>query len=339
MRGVSTEKGALSSPPVCQHYVARYACFLEGYLLAAKEATDSDAAAIQMLMRKIGESKDSSERHRTRRALLRASWRNEGADEAMTAVSAARRIDRGRSHSYVLDGRPVLGVTTILSKALPKPALTAWAAREVAEFVASRREILTQLSDDELIDLCKGAPFRERDKAANRGTEVHQLAESLARGESVTAPEELAGHVESYLGFLEQFKPSDALIERPVFNRTYRYGGTFDMLCSVAGLGEHCMLDIKTNRSGPFGEVALQMAGYGRAEFYVDDNGEEQPMPPIDFYGVIWVRGDGYDLVPYDVTEREWKTFLYCIQVAWWTEHRMSIVRGPAVWQRAEEAS
>ena len=250
-------------------------------------------------------------------------------------MSTARRIDRGRTHSYVLDGKPVLGVTTILNKSIPKPALVGWAAREVAEFICGRRDILLQLSDQELIDLCKGAPYRERDKAANRGTEVHRLAEQLAKGIEVEVADELVGHVDSYMAFLEEFQPSDALLERPVFNRHYRYAGTFDLLCSLEGLGR-CLLDIKTSRSGPFGETALQMAAYGHAEVYLDPEGVEQPIPPIDFYGVIWVRADGFDLYPYEVTDREWKQFLYCIQTAWWVDQRMEKVKGEAIWQRLE---
>lgn len=248
----------------------------------------------------------------------------------------ARRIDRGKGHSYALDGKPVMGVTTIINKAVPKPALTAWAAREAAEFVAAHREILTQLSDQELVDLVKGAPFRERDAAANRGTEVHRLSEQLARGLEAIVPEPLTGHVDSYVAFLDAFQPTDAVLERPVFNRAYRYAGTLDLLCSLPDYGDRCLLDIKTNRSGPFGETALQLAAYGHAEFYVDDQGAEQPMPSIDFYGVVWVRADGFDLYRYDVTEREWKQFLFCIQTAWWTENRMDAVRGEAIWQRRE---
>lgn len=263
----------------------------------------------------------------------------------MTTNGSARRINRGRGHSYTLDGRPVLGVTTILNKAMPKPALVGWAAREVAEFVCSRRDILTQLSDEELVDLCKGAPFRERDKAANRGTEVHRLAEKLAKGIEVDVPEELVGHVDSYIAFLEEFAPSDALLERPVFNRHYRYAGTLDLLCKITGakLGlpvdsARCLLDVKTNRSGPFGETALQMSAYGHAEVFVDPDGQEQPMPEIDWYGVVWVRADGYDVYPYDVTEREWKQFLFCAQTAWWVDQRMDHVRRDAIYQRQEVA-
>jgi hypothetical protein len=252
-------------------------------------------------------------------------------------ASGAKRINRGRGHSYSVDGKPFMGVTTAINKALPKPALTAWAAREVAELVVRRREILKELDDSEIVDLLKGAPFRERDKAANRGTEVHRLAQKLSAGEEVEVPEDIVGHVDAYIGFLETFKPADALIEVSVFNRQYRYAGTADLVCSIDKLGKRCLLDLKTNRSGPFGETALQLAAYGNAEFYVDADRQEQPMPPIDFYGVVWIRADGFDLYPYEVTEREWKQFLYCLQTAWWVENRMEKVRQDALWRRQRQ--
>ena len=41
-----------------------------------------------------------------------------------------------KSHRYKLDGAWVPGVTTLIGKGLPKPALPYWAARTVAEWVA-----------------------------------------------------------------------------------------------------------------------------------------------------------------------------------------------------------
>ena len=59
-------------------------------------------------------------------------------------------------------------------------------------------------------------------------------------------------------------------------------------------------------------------------------------MPKVDWYGVVWVRSDGYDLIPYQVTEKEWKQFLFCIQTAWWADNRMPVVKGEAIWGRQE---
>jgi hypothetical protein len=41
----------------------------------------------------------------------------------VTVAPATRRVNRGRGHSYLLDGAPVPGVTTILGQGMPKPAL------------------------------------------------------------------------------------------------------------------------------------------------------------------------------------------------------------------------
>ena len=77
-----------------------------------------------------------------------------------------RRIDRGRGHSYLLDGKPVIGVTTAISNGVPKPAIAAWAGRTVAEFAMDNLELIGMLEREAGVDLLKGVPWRERDKAA-----------------------------------------------------------------------------------------------------------------------------------------------------------------------------
>ena len=74
------------------------------------------------------------------------------------------------------------------------------------------------------------------------------------------------------------------------------------------------LIDLKTNRSGPFGEVALQLAAYRHAEVALIDN-ETVPMPPVDWCGVLWLRADGYDLYPFDAGPAQFRSFLYVQQV------------------------
>lgn len=255
-------------------------------------------------------------------------------------ASPFRRIDRGRNHSYQDAGREVDGVTSLIAEGYPRPALVGWAAREVAELAADKMGVIANMRHDEIVDFLRGAPWRERDAAANRGTEVHRLAEQLAAGEEVSVPEELTGHVDSYLRWRDQYEPTEELIERPVLNRTWRYAGTLDNLCRIHG--ELCLIDYKTNRSGVFAEVALQLCAYGRAEVYLDQDGTERPMPEIDRYLVLWLRSDGFDLYPVEVTEREWKTFLWVSEIGRWIRERgdrdaPERVVGPALYQ--EQAS
>ena len=146
----------------------------------------------------------------------------------MTGVT--RRVDgRNGGHWYRLDGDKVDGVTTVIGNGVPKPALVPWAAREVATFAVDNFDTIRDLKRDEAIDLLKGAHWRERDRAARRGTEVHGYAEQMINGEEVDIPEELVGHVDSYIHFLQDFNVQPVLVEVVVGNRTHRWMGTIDL--------------------------------------------------------------------------------------------------------------
>lgn len=268
----------------------------------------------------------------------------------MATTKPPTRIQKsGNGHSYFLDGDKVPGVTTILGNGIPKPALVGWAARTVAEYVTDRLVMKDELVDAaELLEalrrfnetsrypekwrvgeLNRGTlakvlarvQYADRDAAANRGTEVHRLAEKLARGEEITVPEELTGHVDSYRRFLDDFDPTDAVLERVVINRRWRYMGRLDSIMTIdhPALGR-TLLDVKTSRSGPFEEVALQLAGYRFAETMLEEDGTEVPMEQVDACAVVWVRADGYDVIPFKVDETTFRVFLYAKQVGEWLD-------------------
>lgn len=230
-------------------------------------------------------------------------------------MSQTGRIDRGRGHSYRLDGDPIDGVTTIIGDGVPKPALTNWAAKEAATFAVDHLEMLGELDRDAAVDLVKGAPWRDRDKAARRGSEVHALAERISRGEEVEVPDELIGHVDACCAFMADWQPEFHVLERPCFSRKHRYGGTFDWIAAIPRIGL-CLGDWKTNRSGPFGEVGLQMAAYRHADFYLADDGSEVAMPSLDECVVVWLTHEGYELLPVQADAAVFRTFLYVQQVA-----------------------
>lgn len=275
------------------------------------------------------------------------------------------RIQRhGNGHSYYLDGEKVPGVTTILSNGIAKPGLIGWAANQVADVVvnglstarndkgevrvvaddlvrellewnATRGQHAVKVGDDRLPRLAlakilSSIRYRDVDEASGKGTQVHGLAESLARGEEVDVPDELAGHVRSYLRFLEEWDPTEALLERVVVNRRWRYMGKLDLLARFPkyGLG---LVDVKTSRSGVYAETGLQLAGYRYAETMLDGVDEagnvvEVPMPEVEWCGVVWVRADGYDVYRFDVTPDTFRTFLYAKQVGEWLDWK----EGPA---------
>jgi hypothetical protein len=248
----------------------------------------------------------------------------------MNIKPGIRRINRGRSHSYTIDGIQADGVTTLLGDGLPKPALINWSANTTANYAVDRWDELGKLPLSERLDRLKKARYEDLDRAARRGTEVHSLAEHLVQGHEVDVPDELAGHVDSYVKFLDHFDPEPLLVEAVVANRKWRYAGTLDLVARIGG--DVWLLDVKTTRSGIYPDVALQLALYRWAEVYVDQDGNEQDMTGLGVTrsGAVHVRGDGYDLVPLETGEAVFKDALHVMWVARMTK-RMSEWRGDAV--------
>jgi|SRR5690625_2534367 len=247
-----------------------------------------------------------------------------------------KRVDRGKNHWYVdVDtDRKVPGVTTLLDKGVPKPALINWAGNATAEAAIDRWEEFAAMAPAARLNELKRARYGERDRAAKRGTEVHDLAEKLVHGERVAVPDELAGHVNAYVAFLDEFDAEPVLVERTVHSAAHDYCGTLDLVADLVdpGSGERVrwLLDVKTNRSGVYGETALQLAAYRYADVWVDEAEEvEHDMPEVDRCGVVHVRADGYSLIPVEAGEHQHRQFLYAAQIAAFTDSSRDLVGDP----------
>jgi len=242
-----------------------------------------------------------------------------------------RRRQFGRNHAYYLGEEKLPGVTTILSDGLAKPALVNWAARTVAGYAVDNWSELAEKKLSERLKILEGAHWADRDAAGKRGTEVHKLGEKLVKGEEVKVPDELDGHVRSYVKFLDDFDVDPVLIEAPVVNYKWKYAGTMDLGAKLRGLGLQG-LDIKTARSGVFPDNALQLAGYMFCDQYLDAaTGEMRDMPKWDGAHVVHVRADGYSLVPVEVNEDVYQYFLY-VKAMWkWANERSKTIVGEEV--------
>ena len=208
------------------------------------------------------------------------------------------------SHRYKLDGEWVPGVTTILG-VLDKPAIPKWAATQVAEWVTDNPDALEgmrSMGRNPMIYALKEIPWSKRDTAAAKGTEVHDFAERIMKGEEVEVPVATAGYVEAALQFMEDYDLQPVLVEAAVGDREHRYAGKLDL---IADSSRHPrgIYDYKTSRSGIYGQTAWQNAAYAFAQFH-GENGEETPMSEVGVEASFGVhlRDDG----SYSVHELEY---------------------------------
>jgi hypothetical protein len=237
----------------------------------------------------------------------------------------------------------VPGVTTILSDGLPKAALINWAASATAEAAVNDWDRLTGLKPAARLKELNGARYADKDKAAKRGTEVHGFAEQLVKGEPSRRPRRSPGTSRPAPGSSTSStsRPSTSSSPSPATatgtpapatssrrscsrpaRRCPRTGGRTGSRIRILG-------DWKTNRSGIFGETALQLAAYRYADVLLT-GATEQPMPPVDACAAVHVRGDGYDLIPVTAGPEQHRTFLYAQQIAEWSKTDRDLI-GAAV--------
>jgi len=228
----------------------------------------------------------------------------------------ARRINRGRGHSYELDGQKVISITRAIGDGIPKQ-LSEWAAKLTARKAVDEWDELAELPPTERLDRLIAAHREARNSAGLRGTRVHGYAQDLAAGEEVEVPDEYRGHVDAYLQFAEEWQPRELLVERPFFSRTYGYAGTPDL---VADLIDGCrwLLDWKTSESGIWPDFAVQLAAARFADFALDADDRELPVPElgIERAGCVWLRADGYDLIPVAADVEAFGVFLRAKAIA-----------------------
>jgi len=241
------------------------------------------------------------------------------------------RIETKRGHKYLLDGQPVKGVTTLIGSGMPKPALPYWSAKLVAEYVYDNFANLPNLISrerEEAVKFLKMIPWNQRDKAGARGTEIHAIAETIIHGGEAEVAGEFAQYVNGYVEWLDQWEVIPVLTEKVVANRVHGYAGTFDAILKFGNgplAGKTYLCDWKTS-AGVYGEMAMQIAAYANADFYLDEEGIERSLPTLDGLGIVHVSENGTTF--HEVTDADlaWDSFLTVVDLANRLEHIESLL-------------
>ena len=218
------------------------------------------------------------------------------------ASPLTRRVDSGRGHKYLLDGKEADGVTTIISKGVAKPALIGWAANVTRDYAVDHWDELAQVAPSERIKRLSKARWADRERRRRpRHRDPPPRLRAGPRREVVFPPEELEGHVDCIPRVHQGLGSRGAVRRDDRRQPPHGYMGTLDLIARIDGTT--WILDFKTTRSGIYSESALQLAAYAHCEFRLDADMVEHPMPEIERGACIWIRADGYDFVPVDISD------------------------------------
>lgn len=249
------------------------------------------------------------------------------AKPAATSTRPAQVTGPGGKRYYNLHtGESLISVTSVLSLALNKPALPAWAARVVAEQAMSNLPRLVRMSrgqTDEAVRWLKGRPYAERDQAANIGTLAHAAAEARILGQPYDPPDPDSDQgkcLAQFERFLADFNPQYEATEAVVASTVYGYAGTLDAIVRVPLVGDGLLvLDYKTSRTGPYPEWALQVVAYQHADVMWLPDGTRVPMPDTTGCAVLRLRPDSYALHVLDADIGEvFDAYLAALRLAQW---------------------
>lgn len=241
-----------------------------------------------------------------------------GAGLGCTCVTLGGKVDRDPACPYTFPS-----VTTVLDS-WPKPWLGPWAAKMVAEIaVDGASTVLAMLGTEgreATLRYLKGAPWRKRDEAAERGTAAHKAAEEGTAIEDV--PEAARKRVEAWHRWLDDWHPEIIAQEVtvyqpfPLFGSIHeaivrpdlRYAGTLDLIARVGA--DTWLIDLKAADAKH--SHRLQLAAYRHADYIGGEAGRERDMIPVDRMAVLSLKDDGYSWIEVSAGADEYQAFLTC---------------------------
>jgi hypothetical protein len=249
-------------------------------------------------------------------------------------VAPIRRHNTAKGHHYKdASGTRVPGVTTLIDNGKPKKALINWSANKTAEAAVNRWDELALMPPATRLEELKRARYDDVDEAKKRGSEIHRLAEKFIKGETVYVPDELREYVEGYVQLLHRFKVEPVHVEFGIASYRHGYAGTGDLIADLLHPDDgwiRALIDLKSSRSGIFGEIALQLAAYRYADVLLEGD-EEFEMPPVDATFAIHIRPSGSELIPVTTNPDVFRSFLYVTGVAAFEKESKDLIGAPVV--------
>jgi hypothetical protein len=253
-------------------------------------------------------------------------------------------VNKQRWYRNNLTKTEVPGVSSIVDM-MPKGALTPWASRLAAEYAVDNLNEVTELLSEmdgkkRAVEKIKNASSRYADKAAKEGTAVHHYAETVARAvkentkpKADDMPPGIMPYLKNYVRFLKEFEVEPVMLENVVWNEEIGYAGRIDMACILHSISEDLVIvDTKSGASGVWESVSLQQTAYRYAESWWDEKDDAlKPMPEIAGAYALWLRPEGFALIPVDTTQVELAQFQRLRGSLEWKRTRSTKVIRPAI--------
>lgn len=101
------------------------------------------------------------------------------------------------------------------------------------------------------------------DRAAQRGTAIHNAIENYIEFGVRDIPTQYAGYFEAFVQWWERRKPEPLALEKRVYHKILRYAGTADLICMIDG--RLTLVDYKSSAQINEKLCAVQLEGYDRA--------------------------------------------------------------------------
>lgn len=203
---------------------------------------------------------------------------------------------------------------------VPKNLMVDVAAGLLSRSVITPALVPPRIAQDVALSLVKKSAERQRDAAAARGSLVHDLVDRISNGEVVFIPEEVEGHISSWIAFCEHYDLEFIRTEFTVWSPTHDYAGTGDFLARSRRFPELGLIcgDYKTSESGIWAKIGMQLAAIRYADFIgmPDGSKDTETLSSISTFWGVQLTGHGFGVVDVSVTRGLFEVFLATSHVA-----------------------
>lgn len=171
-------------------------------------------------------------------------------------------------HAYRLNGKLLSGVTTIIDSTSNKSNLIQWAANMAADHIKDRYDDIREDPELllEIIESARKAHVQKKDKASNKGTDIHALVEDwLVRVIEAGGVDDVP-HDPKIIPFVTWATINNVeflATEQRLYSETHGYAGTCDFVALIDG--KLTIGDLKTFPKMWSADPFIQMGAYSLA--------------------------------------------------------------------------